>query len=111
MHILLGLPSSVWLQLSHRQEGKTDSGWSAYMQVMHSDIKARNVLLSANRDVAKISDVGVAKFLNEMATQTQSAYVAWTFAYAAPEILMNQKSGAQVGCSHGLMIISLLYSI
>ncbi len=65
-------------------------------QVMHSDIKARNVLLSANRDVAKISDVGVAKFLNEMATQTQSAYVAWTFAYAAPEILMNQKSGAQV---------------
>ncbi len=81
------------------------------MQVMHSDIKARNVLLSANRDVAKISDVGVAKFLNEMATQTQSAYVAWTFAYAAPEILMNQKSGAQVGCSHGLMIISLLYSI
>ena len=63
---------------------------------MHSDIKARNVLLSGNRDVAKISDVGVAKFLNEMATQTQSAYVAWTFAYAAPEILMNQKSGSQV---------------
>lgn len=69
-------------------------------QVMHSDIKARNVLLSGNRDVAKISDVGVAKFLNEMATQTQSAYVAWTFAYAAPEILMNQKSGAQVPPQH-----------
>ena len=74
-------------------------------QVMHSDIKARNVLLSANRDVAKISDVGVAKFLNEMATQTQSAYVAWTFAYAAPEILMNQKSGAQVPAATRMLLI------
>ena len=65
-------------------------------QVMHSDIKARNVLLSGNFDVAKISDVGVAKFLNECATATQTNYVAWTFAYAAPEILMNQKAGAEV---------------
>ena len=64
---------------------------------MHSDVKARNVLLSGNREVAKISDVGVAKFLNEHATATsQDTYVAWTFAYAVPEILLNQRSGAEV---------------
>lgn len=43
---------------------------------MHSDMKARNVLLSKNREVAKISDVGVAKYLNDCATATQSNYVA-----------------------------------
>jgi serine/threonine protein kinase len=49
---------------------------------MHSDMKARNVLLSKGRETAKISDVGVARYLNECATATQSNYVAWTFAYA-----------------------------
>lgn len=63
---------------------------------MHSDIKSRNVLLSGNHEVAKISDVGFAKFLYEGASATQENYVAWTFAYAAPEILMNQSSGAEV---------------
>lgn len=52
------------------------------LQVMHSDMKARNVLLSKGRETAKISDVGVARYLNECATATQSNYVAWTFAYA-----------------------------
>jgi serine/threonine protein kinase len=52
------------------------------VQVMHSDMKARNVLLSKGRETAKISDVGVARYLNECATATQSNYVAWTFAYA-----------------------------
>ncbi len=65
-------------------------------QVMHSDMKARNVLLSKGRDTAKISDVGVARYLNECGTATQSNYVAWTFAYAAPEILLNQRTGAEV---------------
>ena len=63
---------------------------------MHSDIKSRNVLLSGNHEVAKISDVGFAKFLHEGASATQENYVAWTFAYAAPEVLMNQSSGAEV---------------
>ena len=67
------------------------------LQVMHSDIEARNVLLSRNHDLGKISDVGVAKCLNEHATATnQDALVAWTFAYAAPVILMNKRSGLEV---------------
>ena len=33
-------------------------------QVMHSDIKSRNVFLTKNKDVAKIGDVGVAQFLS-----------------------------------------------
>ena len=34
------------------------------VQVMHSDIKSRNVFLTKTKDVAKIGDVGVAQFLS-----------------------------------------------
>jgi len=80
--------------------------------VMHSDMKARNVLLSKNREVAKISDVGVAKYLNDCATATQSNYVAWTFAYAAPEILLNQRSGSEADVySFGVMLWEIVTTI
>jgi serine/threonine protein kinase len=80
--------------------------------VMHSDMKARNVLLSKGRETAKISDVGVARYLNECATATQSNYVAWTFAYAAPEILLNQKISEKADVySFGVMLWEIVTGI
>lgn len=57
---------------------------------MHSDMKARNVLLSKGRETAKISDVGVARYLNECATATQSNYVACELPASSPTFLAHK---------------------
>ena len=55
-------------------------------------MKARNVLLSKGRETAKISDVGVAKYLNECGTATQTGnYVACEHLSAFSEFISPSK--------------------
>ena len=57
------------------------------MQVVHNDIKSKNILLTKDAVVAKISDVGTSRILETTAT-TLSFPMLFTYAYAAPEQLM-----------------------
>jgi len=59
------------------------------LQVMHSDLKTKNVLLTKDGVTAKIGDVGLSQFLEQ--NENQPDIIAWTFAYASPEAIMNEK--------------------
>ena len=57
-------------------------------RVRHGDLKSSNILLTAGRTAAKIGDVGLAKVLG---SHTTAAAGGGTYAYAAPEVLMNAR--------------------
>lgn len=59
-------------------------------QVVHNDIKTKNVLLNKDATVAKLSDVGTSRILEQTCT-TSSALMGYTFAYAAPEQLLGAR--------------------
>ena len=65
------------------------------LQVVHSDLKALNILLTRGWEVAKIGDVGVARFMH--AKDGSGEVAMGTFAYAAPETLLGIDSGVKVG--------------
>ena len=46
------------------------------LQVMHGDLKTRNVLLTKNFDAAKISDVGLAQILDHRSITSPSKATA-----------------------------------
>lgn len=71
------------------------SGRLAALQVVHSDLKALNILLTRGWEVAKIGDVGVARFMH--AKDGSGEVAMGTFAYAAPETLLGIDSGVKVG--------------
>lgn len=60
------------------------------LQVAHNDLKTKNVLLSKDGAVAKISDVGTSRILEHTCT-TAGAAMECTFAYAAPEQLLGNR--------------------
>jgi serine/threonine protein kinase len=72
-------------------------------QVVHSDLKALNILLTRGWEVAKIGDVGVARFMH--AKDGSGEVAMGTFAYAAPETLLGIDSGVKVGCSLQLIVL------
>ena len=57
------------------------------------DMKPKNVLLTANYSIAKIADVGLAHIMGNTA---QGSQAMGTFAYAAPEQLLNQPCDEKV---------------
>ena len=61
------------------------------VQVVHNDIKTSNVLLGKDATVAKLSDVGTSRIL-EQTCSTATAPMMCTFAYAAPELLMGRRA-------------------
>ncbi|KAL0038677.1 hypothetical protein WJX79_002702 [Trebouxia sp. C0005] len=59
-------------------------------KVVHNDIKSKNILLTKDAAVAKISDVGTSRIL-ETTAATLSFPMLCTYAYAAPEQLMGTR--------------------
>ena len=68
------------------------------LQVVHCDLKAKNVLLTEDRRVAKIGDVGLAKMMAETHLSTASGFFG-TFAYTAPEVLGRRRCNEKVFCA------------
>ena len=73
------------------------------MQVVHNDIKSKNILLTKDAAVAKISDVGTSCILVTTAT-TLSYPMLCAYAYAAPEQLM----GGRDACTDKVSTYSLM---
>ena len=63
----------------------------AVLQIYHRDVKSNNVLLSEDFQSAKICDVGLARIMGGTSLSSSSHLVHATFAYAAPEILLNKR--------------------
>jgi len=55
--------------------------------VLHRDLKSGNVLLSKEFDVAKVCDIGLSHIMGNTSLSPPAAQA--TFAYAAPEMLLN----------------------
>ena len=70
------------------------------------DMKPKNVLLTADYSIAKIADVGLAHI---MGGSTPGSQAMGTFAYAAPEQLLNQPCDEKVLhlCTSPLLSISI----
>ena len=68
------------------------------LQVVHCDLKAKNMLLTEDRRAAKIGDVGLAKMMAETHLSTASGFFG-TFAYTAPEVLGRRRCNEKVLCS------------
>ena len=65
------------------------------MQVVHCDLKAKNVLLTKDRSQAKIGDVGLARMMAETHLSSVSGFFG-TFAYTAPEVLGRKRCDEKV---------------
>lgn len=65
------------------------------MQVVHNDIKSKNILLTKEAAVAKIADVGTSRILETTAC-TLSSPMLYTWPYAAPE----QIKGSRNACTN-----------
>ena len=63
--------------------------------MVHCDLKAKNVLLTEDRRLAKIGDVGSAKMMAETHLSTASGFFG-TFAYTAPEVLGRRRCNEKV---------------
>lgn len=66
-----------------------------HAQVVHADMKTKNILLSSGRMTAKIADVGLARFMAHTHMDTKSLPMG-TFVYAAPELLLGKRSDHKV---------------
>ena len=68
------------------------------MQVVHNDIKSKNILLTKDAAVAKIGDVGTSRILETTACSL-SAPMLYTWCYAAPEQIKGSRGGCTVKVS------------
>ena len=84
--------------------------WMHCLQIVHRDIKSKNVLLTKNSQSAKIADVGLSRVLDSLSFS--SANIAYgTFAYAAPEVLLGYACTEKVGhAMHSQVVLVLLLS-
>lgn len=64
------------------------------VQVVHNDIKSKNILLTKDAAVAKIADVGTSRILQSTACNL-SVPMLCTWPYAAPEQIL----GSRHACS------------
>ncbi len=74
------------------------STWCSTVQVVHNDIKSKNILLTKDAAVAKIADVGTSRILETTACSL-SAPVLYTWCYAAPEQIKGSRGECTVKVS------------
>eukprot|EP00891_Asterochloris_glomerata_P002164 jgi/Astpho2/2164/fgenesh1_pg.00040_%23_20_t len=63
--------------------------------VVHMDLKSKNVLLNHDKTLAKIADVGLSRLINSSSHQ-QSSFQLGTFEYTAPELLTGKRCNEKV---------------
>ena len=64
-------------------------------QIVHRDVKSKNVLLTKGCSSAKIADVGLSRVLDSLSFSSASIPYG-TFSYAAPEILLGYQCTEKV---------------
>ena len=67
------------------------------VQLIHMDLKSKNVLLNARKDLAKIADVGLSRIIQStLGGAGSTPFGVGTFEYTAPEILLGQQCNEKV---------------
>lgn len=73
---------------------------STAVQLIHMDLKSKNILLNARKDLAKIADVGLSRIIQStLGGQSSNPFSVGTFEYTAPEILLGRYCTEKVGWS------------
>ena len=68
------------------------------VQLIHMDMKSKNILLNARKDLAKIADVGLSRIIQStLGGQSSNPFSVGTFEYTAPEILLGRYCTEKVG--------------
>lgn len=90
-------------QLSNTRASATDqvasvSQFWLLLQLIHMDLKSKNILLSKAYDLAKIADVGLSRIIQStLGGHGSNPYGVGTFEYTAPEIFLGRQCSAKVG--------------
>lgn len=75
--------------------------------VLHRDLKSGNVLLSKDFDVAKVCDIGLSHMMGNTSLSPPAAQA--TFAYAAPEMLLNLRCNEKADIfSYGVLLWEII---
>lgn len=80
----------------------------ASVQVVHNDIKSKNILLTKGATVAKIADVGTSRML-ETTASTLSMPMLYTWPYAAPEQIRGSRNECTNKVSHSRLRAASYY--
>ena len=66
-------------------------------QLIHMDLKSKNVLLNGRKDLAKIADVGLSRIIQStLGGAGSTPFGVGTFEYTAPEILLGRQCNEKV---------------
>lgn len=69
----------------------------SHVQLIHMDLKSKNVLLNARKDLAKIADVGLSRIIQStLGGAGSTPFGVGTFEYTAPEILLGRQCNEKV---------------
>ena len=73
----------------------------SHVQLIHMDLKSKNVLLNARKDLAKIADVGLSRIIQStLGGAGSTPFGVGTFEYTAPEILLGRHCNEKVDPAH-----------
>ena len=68
-----------------------------WVQLIHMDLKSKNILLNARKDLAKIADVGLSRIIQStLGGNSSTPFGVGTFEYTAPEILLGRQCNENV---------------
>jgi len=73
----------------------------SHVQLIHMDLKSKNILLNARKDLAKIADVGLSRIIQStLGGAGSTPFGVGTFEYTAPEILLGRQCNEKVQPAH-----------